>query len=101
MPIPVETLPAEMACKRLLIGVGQHVPPQVFLILGGKAALVALVGPQAGVLCHVGPDLGPLAGTEGAVGALEGTRSSMGPFMTLHLSSTWESLSTDLAGKLL
>lgn len=33
---------------------GQHVPPQVLLVLGSKAALVALVRPQARVLRHVG-----------------------------------------------
>lgn len=51
---PASPLPAEMARKRLLVGVGQHVSPQVLLVLGGKAALAALVGPQARVLCHVG-----------------------------------------------
>lgn len=40
-------LPAEVAREGFLIGVGQHVPPQVLLVLGGKAALAALVGPQA------------------------------------------------------
>lgn len=33
---------------------GQHVSPQVLLVLGSKAALAALVGPQARVLRHVG-----------------------------------------------
>lgn len=56
-PLPTalaSPLPAEVAGKGLLVGVGQHVPPQVLLVLGGKAALAALVGPQARVLCHVG-----------------------------------------------
>lgn len=51
---PASPLPAELALKGLLVGVGQHVPPQVLLVLGGEAALAALVGPQARVLCHVG-----------------------------------------------
>lgn len=40
-------LPAELALEGFLVGVGQHVPPQVLLVLGGEAALAALVGPQA------------------------------------------------------
>lgn len=51
---PASPLSTEVACKRLLVGMGQHVPPQVLLILGGKATLAALVRPQARVLCHVG-----------------------------------------------
>lgn len=34
----------------------QHVPPEVLLVLGGEATLIALVGPQTGVLCHVSLD---------------------------------------------
>lgn len=51
---PASPLSTEVTCERLLIGVGQHMPPQILLVLGGKAALAALVGPQARVLCHVG-----------------------------------------------
>lgn len=53
-PRPASPLPAELALEGLLVGVGQHVPPQVLLVLGGKAALAALVGPQTRVLGHVG-----------------------------------------------
>lgn len=55
---PASPLPAEVARKGLLVGVGQHVPSQVLLVLGGKATLAALVGPQARVLRHVGLEKG-------------------------------------------
>lgn len=44
---PASPLPTEVAGEGLLVGVGQHVPPQVLLVLGGKAALAALVRAQA------------------------------------------------------
>lgn len=64
-PYPVSPLPTEVARKRLFVGVGQHVPPQVLLVLGGKAALAALVGPQAGVLHHVGLQKGRVGASAG------------------------------------
>lgn len=58
---PASPLPTELALEGLLVGVGQHVPPQVLLVLGGEAALAALVGPQARVLRHVGLRAGAAA----------------------------------------
>lgn len=46
-------LPTDRAGKGLLVGVRQHVPAQVLLVLGGEAAVAALVWPKAGVLNHV------------------------------------------------
>lgn len=46
-------LPTDLAGKGFLVGVRQHVPAQVLLVLGGKAAVGALVWPKAGMLHHV------------------------------------------------
>lgn len=50
---PGSPLAADVAGEGLLVGVRQHVSAQVLLVLGGKAAVLALVGPEAGMLLQV------------------------------------------------
>ena len=46
-------LSTQLAAEGLLVGVGHHVPSQVFLVLGGEAAAGTLVRPQVRVEIHV------------------------------------------------
>ncbi|KAJ3585908.1 hypothetical protein NHX12_012315 [Muraenolepis orangiensis] len=52
-PVPPSGYVSQLAGEGLLVGVGHGVPPQVLLVLVGKAALGALVRPQVGVQRHV------------------------------------------------
>lgn len=119
-------LPTDLAGEGLLIGVGQHVPAQVLLVLGGKAAVGALVWPEVGMLNHVAlgqkdkcwvrnprfskplvpraalhqetyPDFWPECGSEGTVGTLESAGPNVGSLVTLHLRSPCEHGCANLA----